>query len=127
LNVRLINVSIFDHFKATTSGIITGPRATMRDVNAAREVTDCTSPNPNTPSGSICFAAQTGNCCYGAAPGIGVNIQPTTNVVNDISVGVESQILRSWGRGATTSFLGGNQTRIDEATVWPCDRPTTRR
>jgi hypothetical protein len=116
---KLVRVSIYDHFKGAF-GITTGTNATLYDVNAAREITDCTTPIPSTPSSTSCFTTNAGKCCYGAASVVGNgNTQPTTAVTNDIVTGAYSQLVRCTGRGSTTSFSSGAQTRIDESTVWP--------
>jgi parallel beta-helix repeat protein len=89
-------------------------------VNAAREITDGSSPLPANPSNSTCFTTNATHCNYGAAGLLGNgNVQPTTAVLNDITVGADSQLMRVTARGSTTSFLGGVRARMDECTVVP--------
>src|SRR5262249_22868968 len=124
LNARIVNVSVYDHFLGDYT-INTGPRATIRDSNFAREITDCTTPLTGTPTNTTCFTTNTGKCCYGAATQVGNgNVQPTTNVVNAVTTSTDSQLLRVTARGATASFFGGARNRIDESSVWP-DGPLT--
>src|SRR5262245_75387 len=119
-NARLAHVSIYDHFSGDF-GIRAGPQATLYDVNAARQLTDCSSPLPDAPSRSACFTTSARGCCYGAAVAnpASVNAQPETAVTNDFDLGTDSHVLRCTGRGSTTSFLGGARTRIEDSTVWP--------
>src|SRR5262249_6482597 len=119
-NARLAHVSIYDHFSGDF-GVRTGPQATLYDVNAAREITDCSTPLPEAPARSACFTTSARGCCYGAAPGTmaSLNAQPETAVTNDFDLGTDSHVLRCTGRGSTTSFLGGARTRIEDSTVWP--------
>lgn len=117
-NARLEGVSIYDHFTGDFA-IKLGDQATLLDVNLAREITDCTSPIPTTPSNSTCFTTSNGQCCYGAAFGPNNNTQPTVAVTNDLIAGADAQLTRVTARGSTTSFQAGARSRIDKSTIWP--------
>ena len=119
LNARIINVSVYDHFFGDFS-ISTGPRANMRDSNFAREITDGTTPLTGTPSNTTCFTTNAGKCNYGAvSTNTTANVQPTTNVLNAVTLSTDSQLLRITARGSSNSFFGGARVRIDESSVWP--------
>jgi hypothetical protein len=128
-NAKLTNVSIYDHFVTPNSSsgfsLSVGNQSTLVNVNAARELTDCTSPFA-TPTDSRCLSAglNGGTCCYGAANNAFAaanknNTQPTTNVFYGMKVGSDSQLIRTYARGKSFSFNAAAQTRIDESTVWP--------
>ena len=119
-------IGVYDHFVGNV-GIATGLRATLIDDNFAREISECGSPFA-TPATSVCLTNVNlkGGCCYGANNATTSNVQPTTAVTNDVTVGSESQIIRVFGRGSTNAITtlpagstSSSQSRIDESTAWP--------
>src|SRR5262249_58770738 len=122
INVRMRQVSIYDHFKGTF-GLRTGQQSTMFDINVAREITDGTSPF-STPSSSTCFSPTNITACnYGAADnqligggGVSANTPPTASLTNGVVVGADSQMTRVTARGSSSALPTGARARLGE---WP--------
>src|SRR5262249_25341955 len=119
-NVQLYNVNVYDHITGDFA-IRASHSAVIQDTSTVTEITGCTTPFPATPgSTSACLTGSKGGCCYGAATnGALAPVQPTLAVTDGISLpGVNGWVARTFVRGATTAITAGNNSRIDQSTVF---------